>query len=99
MRPLDLLRALRALFAPPQPQPPMIPLGRAMLCAETTCEMLWDCRDRGECPVCGSEGIPVGVIARVEPPAVEGRRKAMIERAAKTFRAHLNAQREEDTCR
>lgn len=54
---LQIVRALRKLVKP-EPHVPvnLIPLARACVCVESTCEMVWHADEAQRCPACGSDG-------------------------------------------
>ena len=77
---LQIVRALRKLVKP-EPHVPMnlIPLARAFVCVESTCEMVWHADEAQRCPVCGSDGVP---LALRESPKAQAARRAVLLRAA-----------------
>lgn len=79
---LQIVRALRKLIKP-EPRVPMnlIPLARAHVCVESTCEMVWHSDEAPRCPACGSDGIPLSL--RESPKAQAARRAVMLRAAAR----------------
>ncbi len=77
---LQIVRALRKLVKP-GPYVPMnlIPLARAFVCVESTCEMVWHADEARRCPACGSDGVP---LALRESPKAQAARREMMLRAA-----------------
>lgn len=78
----QIVRALRKLVKP-EPHVPMnlIPLARAFVCVESTCEMVWHADEAQRCPACGSDGIPLSL--RESPKAQAARRAVMLRAAAR----------------
>ena len=76
----QIVRALRKLVKP-EPHVPMnlIPLARASVCVESTCEMVWHADEAQRCPACGSDGVP---LAMRESPKAQAARREMMLRAA-----------------
>lgn len=76
----QIVRALRKLVKP-EPHVPMslIPLARAHVCVESTCEMVWHADEAQRCPACGSDGVP---LALRESPKAQAARREMMLRAA-----------------
>ena len=76
----QIVRALRKLVKP-EPHVPMslIPLARASVCVESTCEMVWHADEAQRCPACGSDGVP---LALRESPKAQAARRAVLLRAA-----------------
>ena len=76
----QIVRALRKLVKP-EPHVPMnlIPLARACVCVESTCEMVWHADEAQRCPACGSDGVP---LALRESPKAQAARREMMLRAA-----------------
>jgi hypothetical protein len=79
---LQIVRALRKLVKP-EPYVPMsmIPLARAHVCVESTCEMVWHADEAQRCPACGSDGVPLAL--RESPKAQAARRAVMLRAAAR----------------
>ena len=79
---LQIVRALRKLVKP-EPHVPMnlIPLARACVCVESTCEMVWHADEAQRCPACGSDGVPLAL--RESPKAQAARRAVMLRAAAR----------------
>lgn len=79
---LQIVRALRKLVKP-EPHVPMnlIPLARALVCVESTCEMVWHADEAQRCPACGSDGVPLAL--RESPKAQTARRAVMLRAAAR----------------
>lgn len=80
---LQIVRALRKLVKP-EPHVPMnlIPLARAFVCVESTCELVWHADEAPRCPACGSDGVP---LALRESPKAQAARREMILWAAVRF--------------
>ena len=76
----QIVRALRKLVKP-EPHVPMnlIPLARASVCVESTCEMVWHADEAQRCPACRSDGVP---LALRESPKAQAARRAVLLRAA-----------------
>ena len=76
----QIVRALRKLVKP-EPHVPMnlIPLARAFVCVESTCEMVWHADEAQRCPACRSDGVP---LALRESPKAQAARRAVLLRAA-----------------
>lgn len=81
---LQIVRALRKLVKP-EPYVPMnmIPLARAFVCVESTCEMVWHADEAPRCPACGSDGIPLAL--RESHKAQAQRREALLRAAARVM--------------
>ena len=81
---LQIVRALRKLVKP-EPHVPMnlIPLARASVCVESTCEMVWHADEARRCPACGSDGVPLAL--RESPKAQAARRAVMLRAAARVM--------------
>lgn len=79
---LQIVRALRKLVKP-EPHVPMnlIPLARACVCVESTCEMVWHADEAQRCPACGSDGVPLAL--RESPKAQAARRAVLLLAAAR----------------
>lgn len=79
---IQIFRALRKLVKP-EPHVPMslIPLARALVCVESTCEMVWHADEAPRCPACGSDGVPLAL--RESPKAQAARRAVMLLAAAR----------------
>ena len=78
----QIVRALRKLVKP-EPHVPMnlIPLARAFVCVESTCEMVWHADEAQRCPACGSDGVPLAL--RESPKAQAARRAVLLRTAAR----------------
>ncbi len=87
----QIVRALRKL-AKPGPHVPMnlIPLSRAFVCVESTCEMVWHADEAQRCPACGSDGIPLSLR---ESPKAQAARRAVLLRAAARVMARAKGDR------
>lgn len=87
---LQIVRALRKLIKP-EPHVPMnlIPLARAFVCVESTCEMVWHADEAQRCPACGSDGVP---LALRESPRVQAARRAVLLRAAERMVARMETE-------
>ena len=85
----QIVRALRKLVKP-EPHVPMslIPLARASVCVESTCEMVWHADEAQRCPACGSDGVP---LALRESPKAQAARREMMLRAAMRFAKTIGA--------
>ena len=80
----QIVRALRKLVKP-EPHVPMnlIPLARAFVCVESTCEMVWHADEAQRCPACGSDGVPLAL--RESPKAQAARREALARAATRVM--------------
>jgi hypothetical protein len=77
---IQIVRALRQICkAAPHVPMNLIPLSRAHVCVESTCEMVWHADEARRCPACGSDGVP---LALRESPKAQAARRAVLLRAA-----------------
>ena len=86
----QIVRALRKLVKP-EPHVPMnlIPLARAFVCVESTCELVWHADEAQRCPACGSDGVP---LALRESPKAQAMRRAVLLRAAARVMAKMKTE-------